>query len=71
VTIQEDVDTLTDGGRQSNNTIDSGATVKHANEVRKVVKNRQIVLNNNDVVVGTKKATNSTGGSQTLLNIEI
>lgn len=71
VTVQEDVDTFTDRRGQSHNTIDSGTTIEHANEVGKVIKNRQIVLNNDNIVIRAEQATDSTGSSQTLLDIEI
>ena len=71
VTIQEDVDTFTDGRGQSHDTVNSGASVKHANEVGQIIEHRQIVFNNNNVVIGTEEAADRTGSGQTLLDIEI
>jgi hypothetical protein len=71
MTVEEDVDTLANGRREGNNTVDSRATVENADEIGKVIKNRKIVLDDNDVVIGTEKATDGTGSSQTLLDIKI
>lgn len=55
VAIEEDVDAFTDGVRQGHNTIDGRLAVEHANIVGEVVKDGQIVLNNDDVVVGAEE----------------
>ncbi|KAI6772291.1 hypothetical protein HG530_003249 [Fusarium avenaceum] len=70
VTVEEDVDTLTDGVRQSHNTIDGGSTVENTDIVGKIVENRQIVLDDDNVVVVTEERTNDHGSAQTLLDIE-
>lgn len=66
VTIKEDVDTFTDRRRQSNNTIDGRSTIKNADEVGKIVQNRQIVLNNNNIVIRSEQLPNGTGSSESL-----
>ena len=71
VTIKEDVDTLTDRVGQSNDTVNSGATVQDADVVGEVVENRQIVLDDNDVVVISEERANDRGSSQSLLDIEV
>ena len=69
--IEEDVDTFTDRVRQGNHTVDGRFTVQDANVVRKVVKDGQIVLNNNDVVVVPQQRSYNLGGTETLLHIEV
>lgn len=71
VTIEENVDTFTDGRRQGNHTIDGGLTVENADEVGEVIKDGQIVLDDNDVVIITEKRANDSGSSQTLLDIQV
>ena len=70
VTVKEDVDTFTDRGRKGDDTVDSGLAVENADEVREIVENGQIVLYDNDVVVGTEQAADHTSGSETLLDIQ-
>lgn len=71
VTVEEDVDTLTDGVGKGHNTVNGGLTVQHADVVREVVENRQIVLDDNDVVVITEQRANDLGSAQSLLDIEV
>lgn len=71
MTIEEDVDAFTDRRRQSNHTVDGGLTIENADEVREVVKDGQIVLDNDDVVIVTEKRANDSGGGETLLDIKI
>jgi hypothetical protein len=71
VTVEEDVDTLTDGMGQSHNTINGGSTVENTDVVGKIVENRQIVLDDDDVVVVTEERANNHSSAQTLLDIEV
>lgn len=70
ISIQEDVDTFADRGGKRHNTVDGRLSVKHTDEVGKVVQDRQIVLDDNDIVVGTKQTADLTCGGKTLLDIE-
>lgn len=70
VTVEEDVDTFTDGEGSGDHTVDGGLTVENADVVRQVVTDGQIVLDDNDVAVGGEKAANETTGGQTLLDIQ-
>ncbi|KAH3681394.1 hypothetical protein WICPIJ_007663 [Wickerhamomyces pijperi] len=49
VTIQEHVDTFSDGGWQGDNTVHGWGTVKNTNEIRQVIQHGQIVLHDDDV----------------------
>lgn len=71
VTVKEDVDTFTDRVGEGNDTIDGGPSVKNANVVGKVIKDGQIVFDDNDVVVVTEKRSDDHGSAQTLLDIEV
>lgn len=71
VTIKEDVDTLTDRVGQGNDTVNGGATVQDADVVGEIVENRQIVLDDNDVVVVSEERANDQGSTQSLLDIEV
>lgn len=67
VTVKEDVDTFTDRWRQGYHTVDGRSTVKNANEVGKIVQDRQIVLNNDNIVIRSEQLSNSTRSSKSLL----
>lgn len=71
VTVQEDVDTFTDGGREGDDTIYGWLAIQNADEVGQIVEDRQVVLDYDDVVIWAQKFTNRTGRAQTLLNIQI
>lgn len=71
VAIEEDVDTFTDGRGKSDNTVDGGTTVENADVIREVVKDGQIVLDNNDVVVIAEKRADNPGSAETLLDIKV
>lgn len=71
VTIQKDIDTFTDGGGQSDYTVECGLSVKDANKVGEIVKHRQIVFNNNDIVIRPEELADGAGSRQTLLDIEV
>lgn len=71
VTIQEDVDTLTNGCWHSNNTINSWASVKNANEVGQIIEDGQIVLDDDNVVVWAEEGADDGGSLKTLLDIEV
>ena len=55
VTVEEDVDTLANRVREGDNTIDGRPSVEHTDVIREVVEDRQIVLDDNDVVVGLRE----------------
>jgi hypothetical protein len=57
--------------RHSDDTIDGGFSVENADVIGEIVKDRQIVLDDNDIVVVAEQRTNNLGGTQTLLDIEI
>ena len=69
--VEEDVDAFTDRVRKRYNTVDGGSTVEYADVVGEVVENRQIVFNNDDIVVGLRQRANDTSSSQTLLDIQV
>lgn len=71
VTIQEDVDTFTDRVRHSDDTIDGRLSVENADVIGEIIESRQIVLDDDDVVIVADKRTNHLGRTQTLLDIEI
>lgn len=71
VTVQENVDTFTNRVRHSDNTIDGGLSVENADVIGEIVESRQIVLDDDDVVIVADKRANHLGGAQTLLDIEI
>ncbi len=71
VTVQEDVDSLTNGCWHSNHTIDSWATVENADEIGEVIQDGQIVLDNDDIVVWTEKRSDDGGSLETLLDIKV
>ena len=71
MTVEEDVDTLTDRRRQGHDTIDGRATVEDANKVGKVVQDRQIVLNDNDIIIWSQELSNRTRSAETLLDIQV
>lgn len=70
VTVKENVDTFTDGVGKGDDTVDTRLSVKNAHEITDVVKNRQIVLNNNDIVVVANKRSDHGSGLQSLLDIK-
>ena len=70
VTIQEDVDTFTDRRREGDNTIDGRLSVENTDEIGEIVKDRQVVLDNDDIVVRAKQTANFSAGGKTLLDIE-
>lgn len=49
--VEEDVDAFADGGGESDNTVGGGFTVEDTDEVGEVVEDRQIVLDDDDIVV--------------------
>jgi hypothetical protein len=71
MTIQEDVDTLTNRVGKSNYTVDGRLTVENTDIVREIVKYRQIVLDHDDVVIRTKEGPDDPSGAETLLDIKI
>lgn len=71
IAIKENVDTLPNRSWQSDNTIDGRFAVKDADKVRKIVQNRQIVLNTDDIVVGSKEGSDYFRSAQTLLDIKV
>lgn len=70
ITVQEDVDTFTHREGSGDHTVDGGLSVKNADVVGQVVEDRQIVLDDNDVTVGSEQAANQTTGCKTLLDIQ-
>jgi len=70
VTVEENVDTLTDRRRQGDDTVDGRLTVKQTDEVGQVVENGQIVLDDNDVRGRAEQTADQTTGGQTLLDIQ-
>lgn len=70
ITVQEDVDTFTHGEGSSNHTVHGGLTVENANVVGQVVENGQIVLDDDDVAVGSEETANKATSGETLLDIQ-
>jgi hypothetical protein len=71
VTVKEDVDTLANGVRECDDTVNGRLAVKNTDVVGEVIENRQIVLDNDDVVVITEERADDQSGAQTLLDIEV
>jgi hypothetical protein len=65
------IDSLSHRVRESDHAIDGGLPVEHTDIVAQVVKNGQIVLNNNDIVVFAEKRTDQTSGTQPLLDVQV
>jgi hypothetical protein len=55
VAVQEDVDAFANGVRKGDDTVNSRLAVKHTDVVREVVQDGQIVLDDNDIVVGAQE----------------
>jgi len=70
-TGQEDVDTFSDGERHGDDTVGAGFTVQAADEVGKVIQDTQIVLNANNVNFRAEETSDTFGGSESLLDIQI
>jgi len=70
VTVQENVDTFTYGEGSGDHTVDGGLSVENADVVGQVVKNRQIVLDDDDIAVRSEQTANQTTGGKTLLDIQ-
>lgn len=70
VTVEEDVDTLTNRVGKGNNTVDTGLSVENADEITDVVEDTKIVLYHNDVVVVPDERSNHGSGLESLLDIE-
>jgi hypothetical protein len=70
-TGQEDIDTFSDGEGHSDDTVGTGFTVQAADEIGKVIQDTQIVLNANDVNFGAEETSDTFGGSESLLDIQI
>lgn len=69
--VEENVDTFTDRGRHSNDTIHCRATVEHADEVGKIIKDGQIVFNDDNVIIWTQERANNCSCLETLLDVQI
>jgi hypothetical protein len=54
-----------------NDTVHRGHTVEAADEVGEVVRNRQVVLDGDNVDFGGEEGTDDAGGVETLLDVEI
>jgi len=70
-TSQEDVDTFSDGERHGDDTVSTGFTVQAADEIGKVIQDTQIVFNANDVNFRAEETSNTFGGSESLLDIQV
>lgn len=70
-TGQKDVDTLSDCERHSNNTISARLSVETANKIGQVIQDRQIVFDQNDVIIVGLNSSYEFGHLDSLLNIEI
>lgn len=70
VAVEKDVDAFTDGEGGGNDAIDRGFPIEHANVVRQIVQDGQVVLDNDDVAVGSQQAADHTAGGQTLPNVK-
>ena len=71
VAIKEDVDAFSDRRWESDDSIDGWSAIKYADEIGKVVQNRQVMLYNNNIVIRSEKFSDGSGSSETLLYIEI
>lgn len=71
VPIQENVDAFPNRRRKSDDTIHSWPAIEYANKIGKVIQDRQIVLNYNDVVVWSEKFSDNTSRAKTLLDIQV
>jgi hypothetical protein len=70
VTVEENVDTFAHGEGGGDHTVDGGLSVENADVVGQVVEDRQIVLDDDDVAVGSEQAADQTTGGETLLDIQ-
>lgn len=70
-TGQEDVDTFSNGERHGDDTVSTGFTVQAADEIGKIIQDTQIVLNANDVNFRAEETSDTFGGSESLLDIQI
>jgi len=71
VAVQEDVDAFADRVRMGNDTVNGGLAVENADVIREVVEHGQIVLDDDDIVVGTQERPDDAGSAQSLLDIEV
>ena len=71
VPVKEDVDPFADRLGERNDTVNCRFAIEHTDEVGKIVKDRQIMLDNNDIVIWTKKVANRSCCVQSLLDIEV
>jgi len=70
VAIKEDVDTFTDRRWVGDDTVYSRLSVQQTDKVGKIVQNGQIVLDDDNVVVGLEQTANHAASGQTLLDIK-
>ena len=70
VTVQEDVDTFAHGEGSGDHTVDGGLSVENADVVGQVVEDGQIVLDDDDVAVGSEQTADQTTSGETLLDIQ-
>jgi len=70
VAIQEDVDTFAHGEGSGDHTVDGGLSVENADVVGQVVEDGQIVLDDDDVAVGSEQTADQTTSGETLLDIQ-
>ena len=63
--------TFTDGVRHRNDTVHGRLPVQTAHEIGKIVQDRQIVLDRDDIAVGGEQTANDARCLQTLLDIEV
>ena len=70
VTVQEDVDTFAHGEGGGDHTVDGRLSVENADVVGQVVEDGQIVLDDDDVAVGSEQTADQTTSGETLLDIQ-
>ena len=71
MTSKEGVDTIAHAHGECNHTICTLLTIENTNEIRKIIKNRQIVFDTDDVVAVCEKLTDACSGLDSLADIEV
>jgi hypothetical protein len=69
--VEENIDTFTNRGRHSNDTVNCWLTVQDANEIGQVIEDGQIVLYDDNVVIWAEQGADGSGSGETLLDIEV
>lgn len=69
--IEEDVDALAHGKGHGDDAVDAGHAVQAADKVAEVVKDAEVVLDDNDIGAGPQEGANGTCRHEALLDVQI